>query len=188
MYIVGMQGRLLVSDQERSLLDAIAQGVLLVGFDSSEYDERFWLPRQQRFDVQAISRLGEGRVVFRTVSRFLDVEINDEAAAARVAPPDSFPSGRLIGAEDLGLFSSFGDWRLPIGELNARSTARDFDQYLPITAQPGRRGPRLTPGARHFSQLLRANPAEGVFTGLGLTYELCDAAPGLRARAHAGYA
>jgi hypothetical protein len=187
MHVVSMQGRLFVSAQEPSILDAFAQGVLLVRFESSEYDERYWLPRQQRFDVQAISRLGEGRVVFRTVSRFLDVEPNDQSATLLAAPPDSFPGGRLVGRDNLGLLASFGDWRLPIGELNARSTARDFDQYIRVTGRrAGER--RLSAGARHFSQLLRVNPVEGVYTGLGVTYRFGDAAPGLLARAHGGWA
>ena len=125
-------------------------------------------------------------MVFRTVSRFLDVEPNDESALTLAAPPDSFPGGRLVGRDNLGLLASFGDWRLPIGELNARSTARDFDQYIRLTGRPAGE-PRLTPGARHFSQLLRVNPVEGVFTGLGATYRFGDAAPGLLARAHAAY-
>ena len=187
MHIVSMQGRLAVSEPRRSILDVFAQGVLYVGFESAEYDELYWLPREQRFEVQAISKLGEGRVVFRTVSRFLDVEPNEARAAALAVLPDSFPSGRLTGSENLGVLSSFGDWRLPIGELNAQASARDFDAYAPPGVAPDE-GPRLTLGARHLSHFLRLNPVEGLFTGAGLTLELGGASPGLRLRGHAGWA
>jgi hypothetical protein len=187
-HIVSMQGRLTMSNRPRSILDAFAQGVLYVGFESAEYDEQYWLPREQRFEIQAVSRLGDGRVLFRTVSRFLEVEPNEERALRLAATPDSFPSGRLIGGDDLGVLSSYGDWRLPIGELNAQATARDFDAYAPASLAESRGGPRLGLGARHFSHFVRVNPVEGVYTGLGLTLALGEAAPGLRVRGHAGWA
>jgi hypothetical protein len=187
MHIVRMQGRLIPSGRSRSALDLVAQGVLYVSFETAEYDEGYWLPRTQRFEAQAVSRLGEERVLFRAISRFVDIQTNDPDALRLAADPLQHPYGLMVGGDDLGALGGFGDWRLGLGDLNADADARDFDAYAP----PGLRRtgqPRLSFGARRFSQLLRINSAEGVFTGGGLTYDFGNAAPGLTARAHGGWA
>ncbi|HSJ07767.1 MAG TPA: hypothetical protein VK936_13770 [Longimicrobiales bacterium] len=187
MHIVRMQGRLIPSGRGRSALSYIAQGVLFVSFETAEYDEGYWLPRTQRFEAQAVSRLGEERILFRAISRFVDIETNDPEAARLAADPLAHPYGLMEGADDLGALGRFGDWRIGLGDLNADVDARDFDAFGP----PGfvRTGaPRLTFGARRFSQLIRINTTEGVFTGGGLILDAGDAAPGLTFRAHAGYA
>jgi hypothetical protein len=187
MHIVRMQGRLIPSGRGRSALDLVAQGVLYVRFETAEYDEGYWLPRTQRFEAQAVSRLGEERVLFRAVSRFIDIHTNDPDALRLAADPVEFPYGQMVGGDDLGALGRFGEWRIGLGELNAEADARDFDAYAP----PGLRrtgAPRLSFGARRFSQLLRVNTAEGVFTGGGLTFSPGNAAPGLTARVHGGYA
>jgi hypothetical protein len=187
MHIVRMQGRLVPSGRGRSALDLIAQGVLYVSFETAEYDEGYWLPRTQRFEAQAVSRLGEERVLFRAISRFVDIHTNDPDALRLAADPAQHPYGLMVGGDDLGALGGFGDWRLGLGELNADADARDFDAYAP----PGLRrtgAPRLSFGARRFSQLLRINSAEGIFTGGGLVFEAGDAVPGLSLRTHAGWA
>lgn len=187
MHIVRMQGRLIPSGRGRTALDLIAQGVLYVRFETAEYDEGYWLPRTQRFEAQAVSRLGEDRVLFRAVSRFIDIHTNDPDALRLAADPVEHPYGRMVGGDDLGALGRFGEWRIPLGELNSEADARDFDPYAP----PGllRTGePRLSFGARRFSQLLRVNTAEGVFTGGGLSFEPGNAVPGLTFRVHGGYA
>ena len=187
MHIVRMQGRLIPSGRSSTWLDAVAQGVLYVRFEDAEWDERYWLPREQRFEAQAVSRLSEGRVVFRAISRFVDVEPNDPLALQRAPDPAEHPYGIIRGADNLGALSQFSDWTLPIGQLSAASEARDFDAYAPPTIVPGDE-PRLTFGARYFSQLARINHVEGVFTGAGLVYDVGAAARGTTLRLHAGYA
>jgi hypothetical protein len=187
MHIVRMQGRLIPSGRGRTALDLIAQGVLYVRFETAEYDEGYWLPRTQRFEAQAVSRLGEDRVLFRAISRFIDIHTNDPDALRLAADPREHPYGLMVGGDDLTALGRFGEWRLGLGSLNAEADARDFDAYAP----PGMRRtgePRLSFGARRFSQLLRINTAEGVFTGGGLTFEPGDAVPGLAFRVHGGYA
>lgn len=187
MHIVRMQGRLIPSGRPRTALDLVAQGVLYVSFETAEYDEGYWLPRTQRFEAQAVSRLGEERILFRAISRFVDIETNDPEALRIAADPVEHPFGLMIGGDDLGALGRFGDWRVGMGDLNAEVDARDFDAWAP----PGLRrtgDPRLFFGTRRFSQLFRANTAEGIFTGGGLTFDAGDAWPGFGARVHGGWA
>jgi hypothetical protein len=187
MHIVRMQGRLVPSGRGRSALDFIAQGVLFVSFETAEYDEGYWLPRTQRFEAQAISRLGEERVLFRAVSRFVDIHTNDPDALRLAPDPREHPFGLILGADDFGALARFGDWRIPLGALNTEVDARDFDAFAPPGVAPTG-APRLAFGARTFSHLLRFNAAEGAYTGAGLVFDFRDAAPGLLARVHGGRA
>ncbi|HEX2167078.1 MAG TPA: hypothetical protein VHG09_07525 [Longimicrobiales bacterium] len=187
LHIVRMQGRLIPSGRSRTFLDAIAQGMLFVQFETAEYDGAYWLPREERFEAQAVSRLSEGRVVFRVVSRFVDVWPNDPEALARAPDPEDYPYGLIRGSEDLGALSTFTDWQIGIGELSSSVNARDFDEYAPPSMVPTGE-PRLTFSTRHFSHLFRINHVEPVFTGLGLTYDFGTIAPGMLLRLHGGYA
>ena len=187
MHIVRMEGRLIPAGRPRNPLSYIAQGVLFVRFESGEYDQQYWLPRQQRFEAQAVSRLGEERILFRAISRFVEIRTNDPRAAQIAADPHEHPYGRVIGGGDIGALSRFGDWQLTMGELNAVADARDFDQYGPPGMVPGDE-PRITFGARYLSQLGRYNDVEGLFTGGGLVYDFGRSAPGLALRLHGGYA
>jgi hypothetical protein len=187
LHIVRMQGRLIPSGRSGTFLDAIAQGVLFVRFETAEYDGAYWLPRQQRFEAQAVSRLSEGRIVFRVVSRFVDVWPNDPEAVARAPDPREHPYGLIRGSENLGALSNFTDWEIGIGTLSGDANARDFDAYAPPSMVPTGE-PRLTFSTRHFSHLFRLNLVEPVFTGLGVTYDFGTIAPGWLLRAHGGYA
>jgi hypothetical protein len=187
MHIVRMQGRLIPAGRSSTWLDAVATGVLYVSFEDSEWDEQYWLPREQRFEAQAVSRLSEGRVVFRAISRFVDIVPNDPAIA-RAPDPIEYPYGIIRGADNLGALSQFRDWDLPLGELSSGSDARDFDEYAPPSVDPNPDEPRLTFGARYFSQLARINFVEGVYTGAGLIYDFGNTAPGFILRLHGGYA
>ncbi|MGH7447722.1 MAG: hypothetical protein ACRELT_09190, partial [Longimicrobiales bacterium] len=187
LHIVRMQGRLIPSGRSSTFLDAIAQGVLFVRFETAEYDGAYWLPRTQRFEAQAVSRLSEGRVVFRVVSRFVDVEPNDPQAVARAPDPREYPYGLIRGSENLGALSNFTEWEIGIGTLSADANARDFDPYAPPSMVPTGE-PRLSFSTRHFSQLFRINLVEPVFTGGGLTYDFGNTAPGMLLRVHGGYA
>jgi hypothetical protein len=181
--IVRMQGRLIATGRPTSFLGNILQGVLYVRLENAEYDEQYWLPREQRFEAQAVSRIGDARVSFRAVSRVIDMTTNDPAATALDVDVDSFPYGRLTVAK-MSAMSRFTDWALPIGSLSGTADAHDFDAYAPPSLRPGNQA-RLTFGARYLSQIARVNPVEGIYTGAGLQYRLTDR---LRLRGHAGYA
>ena len=188
LHIVRMQGRLIPSGRSESfgtrLLGATFAGVLFIEFEGAEYDEQYWLPREQRFEVQAISRLGEGRTVFRAISRFVDVFTNDENAARLAADPAEYPYGRII-EPDLGKISGFDDWRLGIGQLVGTATATDFDEYAPPRLITRPEDTRVAFGARYFSQLLRYNRVEGLYTGLGMVAQFGRTAT---VRGHGGWA
>jgi hypothetical protein len=187
LHIVRMKGRLIPSGRSGTFLDAIAQGMLFVQFETAEWDGRYWLPREERFEAQAVSRLSEGRIVFRVVSRFVDVWPNDPDAVARAADPREHPYGLIRGSENLGALSNFTDWEIDIGTLSGDVNARDFDEYAPPSMVPTGE-PRLTLSTRHFSQMFRINLVEPVFTGLGMTYDFGNTAPGMLLRVHGGYA
>src|SRR5690606_24708408 len=163
LHIVRMQGRLIPSGRSRTFLDAIAQGMLFVQFEAAEWDGAYWLPREERFEVQAVSRLSEGRIVFRVVSRFVDVWPNDPDAVPRAPDPAEHPYGLIRGSENLGALSNFSDWQSPIGTLSGDVNARDFDAYAPPSMVPTGE-PRLSFSTRHFSHLFRINLVEPVFT------------------------
>lgn len=182
-HIVRMQGRLIATGRGSSFLSNFLQGVLYVKLENAEYDQEYWLPREQRFEAQAVSRIGDARTTFRTISRVVELLTNDATAMARAADPDSFPYGRMI-LGPMSEISRFSDWATPIGTLSETSDAHDFDVYAPESLRPGTQS-RLTFGARYVSQLIRVNPVEGFYTGGGLVYRLTDHAT---LRAHAGYA
>ncbi|MEO5510503.1 MAG: hypothetical protein ABIV28_02535 [Longimicrobiales bacterium] len=183
LHIVRMQGRLIATGRGSSFLSNFLQGVLYVRLENAEYDEEYWLPTVQRFEVQAVSRIGEGRTAFRGVTRIIDLVPNDESAMTRVASLNAFPYGQLtVGA--MRDISRFSDWANRIGSISEETDVHDFDMFAPPSLQPHEQS-RLTFGARYLSQLVRFNPVEGVYTGLGLGYRLSD---NTRLRAHAGYA
>jgi len=184
--IVRMRGRLIPSGRSSTALDMIASGALYVSFETAEYDGAFWLPREQRFEAQAVSRLAEGRVVFRAVSRFIDVEPN-HPDHARAPDPREYPYGLIRGDDDLNALARFDDWQNPIGELSAELNAHDFDAFAPPGVVPTGEA-RLGFGVRHWSHLVRVNQVEGVFTGGGVTWQRGTREAGTLARVHGGYA
>jgi hypothetical protein len=181
--IVRMEGRLLPSPSPLRILDPFFTGALYVRLENGEYDEQYWLPREQRFEIQSSIHAGERRAVLRGVSRFVALVPNDTLAQARVADPDSFPYGRMIrgAASDI---SRYQEWQHPLGSISDGLSAYDFDSYAPSVIRPSR-GSYLGFSVRDASNVLRINPIEGVFTGAGVIYHL-DGNNTLRA--HAGYA
>ncbi len=188
MEIVRIYGRIVLAGPDPPFNDDVMQGNFFVNFESAEADEEFWLPSEQRWEFQlAFVLFTESRAVIRVINRFTDVQANDSTAMRLAARPDSFPYGRLAGLDNQRQLSSFSDWRSALGSLGADAGARDFDQFAPRRSAPTT-APRLSYGTRYFSQMLRYNGIEGVFTGAGVKYELGDVAPGLQLRAHAGWA
>ena len=73
------------------------------------------------------------------------------------------------------------------GEATSALSARDFDDVAPPALRPDG-PPTLHFGVRRFSDALRFNRVEGLFTGVGATLAFRDAAPGLALHANAGWA
>jgi hypothetical protein len=181
--IVRMEGRLLVMPGRFGMLDPFFKTAVFVRLENAEYDELYWLPREQRFEIQGLWQAGERRAVVRGVSRFVALLPNDSLAARRAADPDSFPWGRMVRGEAPDI-SGYGEWRHPLGDLSDGLTAWDFDAYAPAVIQPGQ-GSYLAFSVRDVSYVVRHNPIEGLFTGGGLLFHM-DGDNTLRA--HAGYA
>ncbi|MGH8436306.1 MAG: hypothetical protein ACRERX_17920, partial [Pseudomonas sp.] len=181
--IVRMEGRLLLSPSRLRVLDPFFTGALYVRLENGEYDEQYWLPRDQRFEIQSTMHAGERRAVLRGVSRFLAVVPNDSLAHARAANPDSFPYGRIVRGDEAAI-SRYNEWRHPLGSLSDGLTAYDFDAYAPNVIRPSH-GSYLGFSVRDVSNVVRINPIEGVFTGGGIIYHLDRSNT---VRAHAGYA
>lgn len=186
--IVRMRGRMISARPEETsggrLLGAIASGATFVEFESVEFD-RFWLPRYQRIEVQAISRLVDTRVALRLVSRFEFPDLNEPGSlAARYPDP---PPGGVLAVDDAVRERAFGEWDSDLGELTREANALDFRDLEPGRG-PDRTGPRLRLGVRHLSHLVRYNEPEGLFTGIGVTLQPGHAWREGRIRAHAGWA
>ncbi|MGH7471119.1 MAG: hypothetical protein ACRENP_24485, partial [Longimicrobiales bacterium] len=181
--IVRMEGRLLLSPSRLRILDPFFTGALYVRLENGEYDEQYWLPREQRFEIQSIWNTGERRAVMRGVSRFASLVINDSLAHARVANPDSFPHGRMVRGK-IADMSRYQEWRHPLGSLSHGQTAYDFEGHAPGVIRPSH-GSYLGFHVRDVSNVVRINPIEGVFTGGGIIYHLDG---NNTVRAHGGYA
>lgn len=186
--IVRMRGRMIASDPDPSLdervLGAAFAGATFVDFESAEYDGRFWLPRHQRIEVQAVSRLTETRLALRVVSRFRFPEPNPDPP---VTIASDVPLGGLLEVGDVFEADDFEGWATGIGTLTGSVGVHDFRDLEPARAVPGS-GPRLRFGLRHLSQLVRYNPAEGFFTGVGGLVEGGPLPDGVRVRGHGGWA
>lgn len=192
--IVRMRGRFVVSDaRERSysfmsMLMVKATGTMAVAyieFVNAEYDGRYWLPATQRMEFQAtIGMLGGARSVFRIVSRFSDLEIQDSPTVA--TGPGAYTRRRVTFAPSDSM-SRFSDWRSELGSASSSVGANDFEDVAP----PDWRGdgpPRVTLYPKHFDRALHYNRIEGLFTGVEVSAEMRSAAPGVVGRIHGGWA
>jgi hypothetical protein len=189
------------------------QGVAFVDLTDREVEGRYWLPAAQRIEGQASSPLtGDTRSVFRVVSRFGDYTLNDTATGPvpgplaasaptgpAVAPADSTARDTTPPADTLRALphrltfapsdsvSGFSGWTAPIGTATTTVRADDFKDVAPgawrLTGPP-----ILEPGTRRITDFLRFDRVEGLFTGFGTSLRFRDAAPGLTARARAGWA
>lgn len=190
--IIRMRGRFVVSERMRrfrgisgALLRASgSMAVAYVEFANAEHNGRYWLPTMQRVELQTTNALANGLIfTFRIVSHFTDFRIQESAAA----------EGRSISSRRLTVFVSgdslerFRDWRSELGSVTSALSSSDFADIAP----PQWRGdgpPRLVLFPSRFSRALHFNRIEGLFTGAEATMEFRDLAPGLLARAHAGWA
>jgi hypothetical protein len=190
--IVRMRGRFVVSQRMsryRGLTGALVKasgvvGVAYIEFENAEHLGRYWLPATQRVELQTTTPLANGvRFTFRTITRFSDFDIEQQAA----------DTSRLISGRRRTNFAStdslakFGDWRSELGSTSASVSATDFDDIEPPQwKQTGE--PRVVYFPSRIDHVLRFNRVEGLFTGAEVSYEFRDDAPGLVARANAGWA
>lgn len=169
------------------LLRVASEGVLYVELVNGEVDEKYWLPAYQRLEAQVASPLtGDARSILRIVTRFRRYAVNDSGPL--VATPDDTLAARphTLSFAPRDSVARFGDWDRGLGDATAGTHADDFEDVAPeswrITGPP-----RLEVRAQRFSDILRYNRVEGLYTGLPVMLRTRDALPGLTVTANAGW-
>jgi hypothetical protein len=165
------------------------EGAIFVELVNSEVNQEYWLPSYQRVDVQAVAATtGDAKAVFRIVSRFHDYAVTPPESTLDVSATDTLrarPHVLTIATRDS--LARFSAWREEMGAASATLSAEDFADVAP----PRWRAtgtPLVRLQAERLSDLVRFNRVEGLFTGLGVSARMRDAAPGLTLRALGGYA
>ncbi len=163
------------------------RGVAYIDFENAEVMGRYWLPRRQRLEFQALTAMTETRPIIRIISQWRDVDVTErEVAVSDTADPMRVQRYRLTSASADSV-RQWGDWRVALGEETRNTGARDFDDVAPPDLRADG-SPQLVFQARRFADLLRFNRVEGLYTGIAGTLQLRDALPGASVRAVAGWA
>ena len=163
------------------------QGVAFIDFENAEVLGRYWLPRRQRLEFQAMTSLTETRPIMRIVSQWREMDVTAREVVAG-APRDSMRLARYqlnFAPEDS--LRAYNDWRREIGATTREVTARDFDDVAPERLRPTG-APRFTWQARRLGDVVRYNRVEGLYTGVAGTLAFRDLMPGLQVRGIAGWA
>lgn len=193
-HIVRLRGYFATVGGEKRPFDLLRQagleGIAFVEAVNAEVDGRFWLPSHQRFEAQATSNsVGEGRAIFRVLTRFLDREILPvPPGVVAGSESDSLairPFRLTILAPDT--ISAFRDWVANLGTMTAAVSAEDFNDVAPDRWSP-RGPPRFALETERLGDLIKVDRVQGLYTGMGGVLRLRDAAPGLTLRGAAGWA
>lgn len=199
-HIVRMRGRFLRMGATQSRAARLAPsttGAFFVELENREVAGRVWLPSYQRVEMQvAVPAITDGRAVIRVITGFRTYELNggaslpDELLAPRATADDGDSlrtlAHRLTWATTDSL-ARFEGWTGEIGGSLSSTTATDFDDVAPDVWRPT--GPPIAEvRSRSVNDVFRFNRIEGAFTGVGAQVRFRDRAPGLVARANAGWA
>jgi hypothetical protein len=184
----------------RALVSFAYGGAAFIDLTNREVAGRYWLPDVQRIEGEVSSPfLGDARSVFRVVTRFGPYTLGDATGPAPTAIADSNAADTALSTDTLRVLrhaltiapsdslSAFAGWRAPIGRATA--AVRDSD-FIDVAPEQWRSvgPPRLQFGARAVGDFLHFDRVEGLYTGIGGSLRFRDAAPGLTARAHVGWA
>ena len=170
--------------------------VAYVEYVNAEVDGEFWLPVFQRSEFQAsIAPLGSQRSIFRLVSRFAGVDVDqdrhaaaDSAASVVLAADDrSQVIHRRLTFAPADSVSRYHDWLQPLGVATASVSGSDFDDLSPDAWRPTG-PPRADFSPTKLDEVFRYDRVEGAYTGIAVRERFRDAAPGLTAHAYAGWA
>ncbi len=199
-------------------LEALAvEGVAFIDLTNREVDGQYWLPSTQRIEAEVGSPVtGETRSLLRIVSHFGTYTLNDSIAGLAHSAPGAAPASTTTGqsttasADSAGRDSSlatdtmramphtltfapadsvsgFAGWRAPIGDATTSVRVDDFSSVAPDRWRSSG-PPRLELGTQRLGDFIHFDRVEGLFTGLGASLRLRDAAPGVVVRANAGWA
>lgn len=193
-HLVRMRGHFAVVGGPKPKFDLIRnvglQGIAYVEAVNSEVEGSYWLPRYQRFEAQATApAFGEGRAIFRILTRFTQVDLLPPPAGVQVGSlADSLAPKRfrlaIAPPETLSLFTQ---WRRNLGEATADVSSDDFLDLAPARWRPT--GPPIRSlEVERLSDVLRVDRVQGIFTGVGGAMRFRDRAPGVTLRAAGGYA
>jgi hypothetical protein len=193
-HIVRLRGYFAVVGGPKSRFDLLRearlQGIAFVEAVNAEVNGAFWLPAHQRFEAHATSNaVGEGRAIFRILTRFIDRELLPAPPFAAIGSESDTLTIKpfRLAIASMDSLSRFDDWRADLGEATAEVSAEDFNDVAPD--RWSRTGPpRFSIETERLGDVLRVDRVQGVFTGIGAVMRLRDAAPGLTLRSAAGYA
>ena len=188
--IVRMRGRIVelkdgkVTLKSGSRIPGVS-GASFVELVNVEVNGEYWLPAYQRTEFQArIAFFGEFRSIVRIVSRFYDIRANDSTWTGPATPPGVQHSLTFAPAATQ---QRFRGWQSPLGSASTDAYFAEFDDLAPEAWRTvGDATMRISP--RSLGEVLRFNRIEGVFTGIALSHDFRDAAPGLLVRGSVGYA
>jgi hypothetical protein len=172
------------------LSEARLQGIAFVEAVNAEVNGQFWLPAYQRFEAHATSNtVGDGRAIFRILTRYRDREFFPAPAEVVIGSPADTLSVRpfRLAVEHPDTLSAFTDWRSELGAANAEVSAEDFNDVAPDQWRPDG-PPRFSIETERLLDVVRTDRVQGLFTGIGAVYRYRDAFPGLTLRSAAGYA
>ena len=194
--IVRMRGEFVQTTSRASIGSRVRhlalQSVAYAELENGEFLGAYWLPTYQRIEAQGRSPLAaELRPVFRVVTRFRHHEIDESSGVTTASPAEQTfatdtTEARLTMASRDSV-SRFTHWSREIGDETVAARASDFDDVAPDAWRT--RGPaRLDWHAEHFSDVVRFNRVEGLFSGASATLRLRDRAPGVALGAYGGLA
>ena len=193
-HIVRLRGYFAVVGGPKPRFDILAdlglQGVAYIEAVNAEAEGAFWLPSHQRFEaVASANTMGEGRAIFRILTKFVDREILPAPEGVDVgAPADTLATHPFrLAIESPDTLSAYKGWTTQLGQMTAEVSAEDFTDVAPNRWNPKGR-PRLSLETERLGDFVRVDRVQGIFTGAGAVVRFRDAAPGLTWRAAAGWA
>lgn len=191
--LVRMRGRFERVTGRRDPLFARSTGAVAVAyveFENAEVDGKYWLPTVQRSEFQAqMGLLGDARPIYRIVTRFRNHR-PVEAADSMVAGLDTMPLSPIRATLTFARGDSashYRGWTAGLGTLSSSVHGDDFVDLAPDVWKPTG-APHASWWPKQLEDVVRFNRVEGMFTGVSGAVRFRDAAPGLSARAHAGWA
>jgi hypothetical protein len=198
--IVRMRGRFLATPPPRRNRLSLSRlpGVVAVAYVelvNAEVNGRYWLPAFQRSEFQAsFAPLGAERSVFRVVSRFYDLDVeqrgDSEGTILAGAPAGARGSSdirpHLTYAPDDSI-SGYRNWTEALGASTSDVKGSDFDDLAPDEWRASG-APRFELAPTRFGEVFRYNRVEGAYTGLAARERFRDALPGVTAHVYGGWA